>query len=992
MRARPLLTVLIVLLAVAPVPGRAAPVDQATIESINPSTVVAGAPETTFEVEGTNFQNGSAGPVAFTTHVIAESSQAYSANVPAQVHDESHLSFSLPSDFFEEPGDVTVWVYNEAVLPAAGGIPTNLSFSTGTITVEENPAEGPASLRLTRWEDPVVGGCFSVYVEAVDRDGESVGSPSNVSFLSDDPSTPELNDGGLRFYTDWCDGEPVEGPVSLEWGDIYVRGDVPRTVVIEASSEEPPLVGRSEPFRIAGAFISGRVVDDATSSPVAGVSVYRTWGGGGVEVPVLRAVPSSYTPYHQCYAPWAVADVAMSSSSIVPPSRYDPNGELLTVTDADGHYGPIPVAPGSFPIAFRAPAATNTASEFSGDVYDREHAQSIDFQDGADVVLDAALAPGGSLSGVVATSDGGVAGDTLVEILDPSTGGNLGFETAADHAYQTVGLRPGNVIAHFIPQDDAYQATYYDDSPDIEHATPVPLVAGADIENIDGLLRPGASFAGTLTWAGEGATRVYVYSFDTGRVVASAFTQDGTFRTRPGLPAGAYELFVNPTDGIHAPAWVGGSSFRTATTFHLQQHQTMEVHDVIGMGGRIEGRVSSLRARSAPLGIRRPARVAGVYVMVFDEDGHWVGCARSDDRGAYSVSGLPTGDYTVQFDPPDPGLAPEWSGDAPDREHATPVHVTAGDAATLNTFLGRGASISGSVSSSDEDFVWLELWRDGEGLVRSNGFGGSGGRFQIRGLPAGTYRLRVVPQGRYDEEGNPLDAVDAPTWFGQVGSRAAATPITLTKGERRLGVDVTLSRAGSIDGNVSEPATLDIIDAVSFELIRRAWGDGGFSIGGLHPGSYLVRAMPWDEGAPTYYGGSGTAVGATPIVVAPDAVTYGIDITPLAGQPIEGSVLAAHSHAGVPWSPIEVFDAATGDAVGWGSTDEEGHYRTSALAPGDYKIAAERNEDWYWEFWYPRSIYESEWFDGARSFGDADVVTVHEDDHTHSIDVELDLR
>ncbi len=329
-------------------------------------------------------------------------------------------------------------------------------------------------------------------------------------------------------------------------------------------------------------------------------------------------------------------------------------------------------------------------------------------------------------------------------------------------------------------------------------------------------------------------------------------------------------------------------------------------------------------------------------------------------------------------------LAPEWNGDAVDEPSAKPIVLGAGDTAEVSAVLRQGATIEGRLSAGDGGlprFTRIEAYRDGDRLPVASGSRASDGSFQIRGLASGTYRVQAL---LYPHDESEL----ATTWYRAGATRSSSTPIEVAAPLRVTGIDFELTRAGTIAGRIEGGGYAALIDPVTFEVLKYGWtedNESTFALRNVHPGTYLVRAWSNAGGAPQYYGGTGSSVGATPVVVASGETTSNIDIAPGPGTSITGTVRAAHSGAAVPSSVILVTDAVTGEHLGTASSDDDGTYSTGQLMPGSYKLLFE------WDFC---SYYGYPWCGGASVFEPqwSGPVTLGDGADTTGVDVELELR
>jgi hypothetical protein len=169
-----------------------------------------------------------------------------------------------------------------------------------------------------------------------------------------------------------------------------------------------------------------------------------------------------------------------------------------------------------------------------------------------------------------------------------------------------------------------------------------------------------------------------------------------------------------------------------------------------------------------------PIVSATVMVMAKLRWGHsglrMVKSVETDDRGQYRVWDLAPGSYLIYVSPPTSregyygkseasggreGFAPVFFGGSNDPAQATRIKLTAGDEAQadVRVELKPGHAVRGRVDGLRPDTLPLVQLSSGEhdlGLTASS-VEYSTGRFEIRGVPDGNYRLRVYQKSEGDQ-------------------------------------------------------------------------------------------------------------------------------------------------------------------------------------------------------------------------------------------------
>jgi hypothetical protein len=116
------------------------------------------------------------------------------------------------------------------------------------------------------------------------------------------------------------------------------------------------------------------------------------------------------------------------------------------------------------------------------------------------------------------------------------------------------------------------------------------------------------------------------------------------------------------------------------------------------------------------------------------------------------------------------------------------------------------------------------------------------GRFQITGLPAGTYTVSAAKSGFVDGA------------FGQRRPSGPGTSVELTDGQQAANIDIKLARGGVVTGHVldeqGEPLARAVVTVLRQQYVRGQKqlapagtdqsDDRGYRVFGLPPGDYFV--------------------------------------------------------------------------------------------------------------------------------------------------------
>jgi hypothetical protein len=142
-----------------------------------------------------------------------------------------------------------------------------------------------------------------------------------------------------------------------------------------------------------------------------------------------------------------------------------------------------------------------------------------------------------------------------------------------------------------------------------------------------------------------------------------------------GLAEGSYRVGFRstPGGGYVTQFYDGKSTYFSANEVSVKAETTTGGIDAaMVQGGRISG-VVTVAATGKPL--------SEALVCATSSSEEFVACAESETNGAYTITGLPEGDYDVEFFA-GPGFEEEFYDEVFSLEEATPVHVTPGSVRT----------------------------------------------------------------------------------------------------------------------------------------------------------------------------------------------------------------------------------------------------------------------------------------------------------------------
>ncbi|WP_458112989.1 carboxypeptidase-like regulatory domain-containing protein [Arthrobacter sp. R1-13] len=293
--------------------------------------------------------------------------------------------------------------------------------------------------------------------------------------------------------------------------------------------------------------------------------------------------------------------------------------------------------------------------------------------------------------------------------------------------------------------------------------------------------------------------------------------------------------------------------------------------------------------------------------------------------------------------PGETGLADTWFGDAPRLQDATKISLQSRHYRGLNITMAPGAIISGSVSVpagfdaskltvvAESTHITAVLERAETELKKSVPVSVDG-TFQIKGLSANDYKVRVEP----GESGL------LTTWYGGATEDAAATSVSLTEGETRSGLAIDLKKPASISGTVAFPSgvapgpgNVSASSSLGSTVSSAAFDSSGiFTLTQLPPGPLTLRFGSMDPAlaGTTWHPGTFERATAETIVLAEGEQRTGVAATMLQAGSISG-----HVDGGRADHRVQLIDSL-GNMLQQAPVNSAGDYVVAKVAPGSYKV------------------------------------------------------
>ena len=423
------------------------------------------------------------------------------------------------------------------------------------------------------------------------------------------------------------------------------------------------------------------------------------------------------------------------------------------VTAGDGSYDVTGLTEGTYVVQFNPSSNEQLGTEYYNGETTLGTADPVDVTPGATTPgIDGSL-PTGHISGTVTAASGAPIDNATVTAYDSNGAQVTSTTTASDGTYTLTGLATGSYTVSFDPAGQNFVAAYYNGKSEFDTADPVAVTGGASTAGINEALAPGASVSGTVSGAGAGALQnapvslldasgqpsQYCQQF--GPNTCTTTTGAGGTYTIQGLPAGSYYVeFGAPNAQNYLTQYYNGeTAFGTADTLSLTSGQAAGgINATLAVGGQIAG-----TATDATTG----APVPGVDVIAFDSSGNDAGEATTAAGGTYTIMGLKSGSYRVEFF--GGGYADEYYGGTASQRTSTPVGVAQGSTTSaINQALipdSSAAKITGTVTSSATGLpisgATVSIYDAAGNALGTAATTRSDGTYTVTGLLPGSYKV-----------------------------------------------------------------------------------------------------------------------------------------------------------------------------------------------------------------------------------------------------------
>jgi hypothetical protein len=403
--------------------------------------------------------------------------------------------------------------------------------------------------------------------------------------------------------------------------------------------------------------------------------------------------------------------------------------------------------------------------------------------------------------------------------------------------------------------------------------------------------------------------------------------------------------------GLLAWSIVGGRSLRAAAA---RCHRPLLALGVVaglaivaspavaGGTGAISGTVTNNAAAPAPL--------ANICVQAQNPGtGATVAWTTTNASGQYTITGVPTGSYKVDFyDCGSAGYLTQYYNNQPSFAAGASVSVTApATTSGINAKMVQGGKIKGTVTNNAAAPVALANI-----CVEAQNSAGTRLAPTAKTNASGQYTLGPLPTKSYKVEFYDCSGVGYVTqYYNNEPSLATGNLAAVTAPATTSGINAKMALGGKIKGTVTNNAAAPVplgnmcvaafppsgYSAVAFAKTNAS---GAYALLGLPTGSYKVEFYDCNGTNYIYqYYNNQTTLGSAKLVsvTAPNA-TSGINAKLVLGGKISGTVT---NNAASP-SPlanicVEVYTPG-GSLVMSSSTVANGQYTIASVAPGSYKV------------------------------------------------------
>jgi len=513
----------------------------------------------------------------------------------------------------------------------------------------------------------------------------------------------------------------------------------------------------------------------------------------------------------------------------------------------------------------------------------------------------------------------------------------------------------------------------------------VSVSAGAITPSIDAALVAGAEVTGKVIGEDSKAAvkgievcaypAAYPYPFFG---YCSLTNESGEYAIA-GLSTGEYKLQFFPPRGSSlnyiSQYYPDMATYTEAEALNLTAGTTTAgVDATLVPGGEISGRAISAASSVA---------IAGLEVCAYPLEGEGGNCVQSEASGAYTIPGLSSGNYRVEFTvPSDSPLSylTQYYDEKRDYSEAESVAVTVGAITpNINAAMQPGGTISGTVTAAPTKSALANVYVCAS--VPSEyrcAITGSSGEYAITSLPSGSYAVDFYGIGEY-----------ASQYYKNKVYAAEAEEVSVTAESTSGNIDAEMQLDGKISGVVTSAATSAPLEGVSvcryavheeyFGICTSTNAQGEYSISGLAATEYKIEFSSSENYLTQYYNGKDSLAEADTVAVTPGEMKSGIDGALQPGGAITGTITSAKTKQPVAGATVTAYDSSDNYYVTSTTTNAKGEYALERLTTGSYKVGFNASSQ----------NLVPEYYEHERTLGEASTVSVTAGATMSEIDAEL---
>ena len=621
--------------------------------------------------------------------------------------------------------------------------------------------------------------------------------------------------------------------------------------------------------------------------------------------------------------------------------------------------------------------------------------------------INATLVTAGHISGTVKNAGGSGLGDIWVTAYQANGQGGWNWlnevETASNGTYSLGGLASGSYRLEFQDGSGTYLTQYYKNSLDLTSATAIAVTAPKTTANINATLALAGRISGTVVNAGgSGLGDIWVTAYRPSggwqQVGQISTTSNGSYDLG-GLASGSYRLEFQDNSGTYLTQYYKNSlDLTSATAIAVTAPKTTaNINATLVTAGHISGTIKN--AGGGGLG--------DIWVRANQLDGGYVNQVETASNGTYSLGGLASGSYRVEFRDGSGTYAPQYYNNETNLTSATAIAVTAPKTtANINATLVTAGHISGTVknaSGSGLGDIWVSAYQaNGQrGFSPTTTVSGANSRWhnkrvvltltasnkhsrsswsyvnEVETASNGSYDLDGLASGSYRLEFRDSSGVYATQYYHNEPDLDAAIAVAVTAGKTTADTNATLATAGHISGTVVNgggsglgdiDVTADQPDGFggwSYVNEVETASDGSYNLSGLDSGGYRLEFRD-DSGtyATQYYKKQPDLAAATTIAVTAGKTKANINASLATAGHITGTVKnAAGSDLAGIWVTACQPDGSYVNRV---TTASDGSYNLGGLASGSYCL----------EFQSYSKIYATQYYKKQAHLASATAIAV----------------